>query len=485
MTTINRREFVKVTGVSAISMTLGSVAQAATSTNKNSRPNIIFIFTDQQSATMMSCTGNRWLKTPAMDYIAENGIRFERAYTTNPVCVPARIGMMTGRFPGDFSHAKGPVRTNRGGLSVTSVSEEVKQTTIAAFLKKAGYELAYGGKTHLPKALHPKTLGFNFLTRNERDELADSCARYIKQKHDKPYYLVASFINPHDICYMALRERFDFNNCGAKPGVRYQLEERRLIEAMKLPDGVGEKEFLNKHCPPLPRNFEPQTDEPEAVKALLSKECNGVFRKYAREKYRDNDWRLHRWAYCQLTEMVDRQIQVILDALKESGQEENTIVIFSSDHGDMDSSHRLEHKTALYEESANVPFTAMWKGHISAGRVDDTHLVSTGLDLLPTVCDFAGIKGVADPRGRSLRPLMEGKRVDWRKTLGVESQIGRMVVSEDKFKYIKYDIAGIEEQLLNLNDTPLEAAHVTSDPQYTDKLKQLKTAYQTEWFPGL
>ena len=68
---------------------------------------------------------------------------------------------------------------------------------------------------------------------------------------------------------------------------------------------------------------------------------------------------MHRWAYCRLTERVDKQVQAVLDAVKESGQEENTLILFSSDHGDMDGAHRLEHKSLLYEESANIPFLAM------------------------------------------------------------------------------------------------------------------------------
>jgi len=117
-----------------------------------------------------------------------------------------------------------------------------------------------------------------------------------------------------------------------------------------------------------------------------------------------------------------RILQLILDALKESGQEQNTLVIFSSDHGDMDSAHRMEHKTALYEESANVPFIAMWKGHIPACVVNSIELVSTGPDFLPTAAVYAGTPNAkADPRGRSLRPLFEGKKVDWRDTIGVES----------------------------------------------------------------
>lgn len=100
---------------------------------------------------------------------------------------------------------------------------------------------------------------------------------------------------------------------------------------------------------------------------------------------------------------------MLLDAIKNSGQEENTLIIFSSDHGDMSASHRMEHKSTLYEESANVPFMAMWKGHIPAGQINDVGLVSNGLDLLPTVCDYANIKGVSDTRDKSLRPIFEGK----------------------------------------------------------------------------
>ena len=204
----------------------------------------------------------------------------------------------------------------------------------------------------------------------------------------------------------------------------------------------------------------------------------------ARKSWSEKDWRLHRWAYHRLTEVVDRQIQELLDALKESGQEENTLVLFSSDHGDMSSAHRMEHKTFLYEESAGIPFMAMWKGQIPAGRVDDSHLVSNGLDLLPTVCDYAGIKGVADPRGKSLRPLLEGKPVEWRTTLGVESECGRMVVHENGCKYIKYDAAGEEEQLLDLTADPHETKHFTADAAYAARLDTLRNAFETEWFPG-
>ncbi len=442
---------------------------------KKDRPNIVYIFTDQQSATMMSCAGNRRLKTPAMDYIAARGIRFARAYTTNPVCVPARIGMMTGRFPGAFSCPQGQVRENGFGMRVPRISEAVEKTTVPALLAKAGYDLAYGGKVHLPKPLNPKQLGFRILTGNQRDGLGKACAAYIREKHDKPFYLVASFINPHDICYMALRH-MDFDHRGTPPKGRVPPP---LLEAMKLPAGVSEKEFLEKHCPPLPPNIEPQAGEPAAVRWLLNRRS---FRIRARKEYTDRDWRLHRWAYLRLTEMVDRQIRDILDALGDSGLEENTVVIFTSDHGDMDAAHRMEHKSTLYEEAANIPFLVMHPAAAPAGRVNTTHLVSNGLDLLPTLCDYAGAAGAADPRGRSLRPLIEGKPARWRETLGVESEIGRMVVAADGCKYARYDRDKDEEQLLDLTKDPRETRHFTAEKSHAGRLAALRKAF-AQWFP--
>ncbi len=445
------------------------------------RPNIIFIITDQQHAGMMSCAGNHWLKTPAMDYIAENGIRFTRAYTTNPVCTPARVSFMTGRFPSAFTDDKEKeVRENVGAAHIPKISDEVKNTTIAAFLKQAGYDLIYGGKEHLPKSLLPETLGFTGISNDERDDLAKAAARFIKSNHNNPYYMVVSFINPHDICYMAIRDfaTTDFDSLLLRKG---ETEISELDKALQKPPGFSEEEFFASWCPPLPPNFEPQTDEPKAINALITQR---QFRENARERYSEKDWRMHRYAYCRLTERVDGQIRQVLDALRQSGQENNTLVIFSSDHGDHDGAHRLEHKSTLYEEVTNIPLMAMWKGHIAAGQVDSMSLVSNGLDLLPTVCDYAGIKAVADPRGRSLRPLFEGRRHNWRETLGVESEVGRMVVHRDGYKYMVYDLAGKEVQLLDLNKDPYETTHFTNAPDHRSILKKLAETYDTEWFPG-
>jgi choline-sulfatase len=452
---------------------------SGTKENTVKQPNIIYIYTDQQSANMMSCADNDWLKTPAMDYIAENGIRFTRAYTTNPVCSPARVSLMTGRFPGYFTDDEGKeVRENSGSMKIPKVSEEVLNTTLAAYLKKADYKLYFGGKEHLPESLTAKALGFNDFSDDERDELASKAAEVIKGEHEKPYFMVVSLINPHDICYLALRQKATSEK-DAKILKNATIELTTLDRAMKIPEGISKEEFYRYSCPPLPPNYEPQENEPEAVKHLIDQR---PFRKNARENFTDDDWRHHRYAYHRLTEFLDKNIQTILDAVKERGEEENTLIIFSSDHGDMSGSHRMEHKSTLYEESANIPFMAMWKGHIPPGQVDNEHLVSNGLDLLPTVSDYAGIKGVSDSRGKSLRPLFEGKTINWRETLGVESEIGKMVVHKNGLKYIRYDAAGIEEQLLDLKEDPYETTHFTNDSKYKKRLEKLRKVYENEWF---
>ena len=495
----NRRQFLKTTalGTSALlttgclesNNTLSSVipAKAGTLTKQSKRPakkpNIIYIYTDQQSASMLSCAGNKYLKTPAMDYIAENGIRFTRAYTTNPVCSPARVSLMTGRFPGSFNDNNGnPARENTGAMRIGQISDEIKNTTIAAFLKKADYELIYGGKEHLPKELTPKALGFNDITNDQREKLAQKTANFIKSDHDKPYFMIVSLINPHDICYMAIRDfiEYDPDKRFVKSIRKGKIEIDTLDRALQMPEGVTEEEFYEKYCPPLPPNYEPQKDEPKAIDYLLDQ---WYFRRQARDRYTDKQWRRFRWAYCRLTEFVDNKVQTILDAIKQSGAEENTLIIFSSDHGENDSSHRLQHKTTFYEETANIPFMAMFRGQIAPGQVDNKNLISNGLDLLPTVCDYAGIKGKADPRGRSLRPLFEGKKTNWRDTLGVESEIGRMVVSKDKLKYIRYDAVEKEERLLDLKKDPHETKYFTNNPKYANKLKQLRNSLDNEWFP--
>ncbi len=426
-----------------------------------SRPNILFIMTDQQHAGMLSCAGNAHLRTPALDALAAAGTRFDRAYASNPVCVPSRFSLQTGRMPSAIG-----MGTNEVQLKVP---REMCAQSLGPLLRKAGYRCAYGGKDHTPTDLskHMLSEGYELLTRDDRDGLAKACADFIKGPHDRPFFLFASFINPHDICYMGIN---DFARSQGRPIMTNEasgLCERLLDEARTSGDLDA---FVRDHCPPLPDNFGIPDKEPESIDIDYTGKRS--FRRYAREQWSEQMWRLHRWLYCRLTELVDAQIGTVLEALKEAGLEENTLVVFTSDHGDMDAAHRLEHKSVLYEESVRIPFIVAWKGTLLAGRVDQEHLVSNGLDLLPTLCDYAGISPPADLPGRSIRLLLDGHPTgDWRDHVVTESRNGRMVRTAG-FKYCVYEHGQRREMLIDLKRDPGEMNNLAELPEYRDELNR-------------
>jgi len=259
-----------------------------------------------------------------------------------------------------------------------------------------------------------------------------------------------------------------------------KIEFATLNRALRRPDGISDEEFFRRHCPPLPANFEPQEDEPEAIRMILAQRD---FKQKAREQWSEERWRLHRWAYCRLTERVDAQIGRILDALRQAGKEEQTIIVFSSDHGDLDSAHRMEHKTALYEEPCRVPLIITQPGTTAAGTVNTDHLVSNGLDLVPTLCDYAGIEPPDDLEGVSLRPLVEGRAPgSWRSFVPVESEFGRMIVTA-RHKYMLYDEGAGREQLIDLSTDPGEMRNAANDPANEGVLQEHRRLFSAYFGP--
>ena len=451
-------------------MTFARSAWPRDNARETGRPNIVFIMTDQQSAQMMSCTGNKWLKTPAVDRLAASGIRFERAYACNPVCVPNRFSLQTGLMPS----AIGMTRNEDSPQS--KVTDAMISNCLGNLFKNAGYETVYGGKLHLPEKMNNlQVLGYRMLTNDSREKLADLCVEFIKGEHSRPFLLFASFINPHDICYMAIN---DFNRSNGGSAID-NIDSRTCEAVLETARKNGNVEaFVAEHCPPLPENHEIPRDEPECITAKYTQAR--PFREWARRNWTETQWRLHRWAYCRLTEMVDAEIGKLLDAVEQSGLQDNTLIVFTSDHGDLDSAHKLEHKCILYEEAVRIPFIMSYKNVIPKGRTDTTHFVSNGLDLLPTLCDYANIKAPQGLPGRSLRPLAEGKSVpNWRDHVIVESQNGRMVRT-DRYKYSLYDSGQNPEQLTDLKNDPGEMHNLANAPAHEATLKEHRRLLK-EW----
>lgn len=430
------------------------------------KPNILWIMTDQQSANMMSCCGNKDLHTPNMDYLAKQGIRFEHAYCANPVCLPSRFSLITGMYPGDIG-----LRSNEYKNEVKELPSVILENGLGRLLKKAGYEPVYGGKEHFPY-MNAKQLGFDYICSDEREQLAEVCAEYIN-KYDKkqPFAMVASFINPHDICLMAISDFAESSETG---------EEKLLLEyfkdamdsvhkAAQIPDGMHEDVFYECICPELPKNYQISKDEPEAI-AIMQKQRR--FKEQARKYYTKNQWRMHRYAYARLTEEVDRQIGKLVNALKTSGKWEDTVIIFTSDHGDMDASHKMEHKTALYQECCQVPLII--KGIEGEKENVSDFLTSNGLDIICTVLDYAGVRKPKYLSGISLKDIVEtGIVAHDRKGVVVESEFGIMVVDQ-QYKYVRYRVGARCEQFYDLTTNPGEQYNQIEEPCYLEKILEMK-----------
>ena len=447
---------------------IGRAKWTKTGPKKDSRPNILFIMTDQQSAHMMSCAGDKWLNTPALDTLAASGIRFERAYATNPVCMPSRLSLQTGRMPSAIG-----MKWNED----IPVPNAVIRQSLGELFHGAGYETVYAGKVHLPGTLKQvKMNGYrDLLARDGRQDLADACVEFLRGPHEGPFFLFASFINPHDICYLAINDALR-----GKGEMPVDNIDSRTCEAVA--DEGRKSGVCQESLPPLPANHAICESEPGAISTeYLLHAFKGVqFRRHAREEWTETEWRIFRYVYRKLTEMVDAKISQVLDAVCEAGLEEETLIVFTSDHGDMDGAHRLQHKSVLYEEAVRIPFIMSQQGVIPRGVVDDDHLVSNGLDLLPTLCDAANIKPPNGLNGHSLLPLARGEEnVRWRDYVVVESLHGRMLRT-DRFKYSIYASGSNREQLVHLNNDPGEMRNLADDEDYKETLHRHRQLLR-EW----
>lgn len=418
------------------------------------KPNILFILTDQHHANMLSSAGNPYLKTRALDAMANAGIRFTNAYVTNPVCVPSRISMATGRMAGRFGVFNNGMKASLSTQDVTS--------SMGNLIQSGGYDTFYGGKTHLTPELNPLKAGYDEFCKDQRDELPKVCLEFMSRKRDKPFFAVASFINPHDICFAYNARQPDRKGKALVDGL---YKEAQALPANQLP--------------PLPDNHAIPKLEPEAIEAEM-KTTAVTPAKLIRKDYNERDWRNYRWIYCRLTERVDAQIGQLLDGLKKHGLEENTLVIFTSDHGDMDASHRLASKNVFYENSVGVPFIMQYKGTIPSGVVDEHSLISNGLDVLPTLCDYAGVAIPKHFLGRTLRPLAEGLYENIRRPYVVaENNTGRMLRTA-RYKYCVYTKGDVRESLVDLDKDPGEMNNLARQEKYREVLNQHRKHLQ-QW----
>lgn len=428
-----------------------NAAADADSPSHQSRPNVVLIITDQQFGEALSCRmGTQYLRTPAMDSLAASGMFFTRAFAANPLCMPSRAAIFSGRYPHE--------------TRVTSNASKRPDTSncvcMGTYFRRSGYETAYFGKWHLcydPDKV--ETHGFEVCDQSKRDANVTAAAvEFISKKRDKPFLLVTSFLNPHNICEYARGQSLSNGPIGNPP----PLEQ----------------------CPPAPANLAPPLNEPDTMTTL--RKAYHANKLFPVGDFTVERWRRLRWGYYRLIEKVDGEIGKVIAALHRIGLEDNTLIVFTSDHGECAGAHGFNQKTVFYEESVRVPLIVSYKGKTSVGTTD--RLVNTGIDILPSLLDFASIDVPTKLPGRSLRLLALGEpATEWRDHIVIENNMsqagtvdgmtpqadGRMIRT-DHYKYCVYSRGIRRESLVDLQKDPGETRDLAGDPAHRKVLLEYR-----------
>jgi arylsulfatase A-like enzyme len=433
---MDRRSFLKMSGTAALFLSSHGVGMSVLPPLQRSNPNILLIITDQQHIDTIAAGGCRYLKTPTMDQLKNRGVSFKHSFSPNPVCSPARSAIFTGRT------------TTETGVCVNNKSIRSDIPNIGQwFSQKTNYETVYAGKWHVPGTHTFFIPGFRVLHTGigGQGNLGDTatsraCEAYLRNRtSSKPFLMVASFMQPHDICEW----------------LRLNTENPDQLRYPELADDL----------PPLPDNFDYDKHEPEYLKKLRKG------RDPVKGKWQKQQWRYYLWNYYRHIEMVDGEIGRVLQALKETGQDKNTLILLTSDHGEGLAHHQMVRKSSPYNESMKVPMVVSWPGHIREGMVDDKHMV-TGLGIMPTLCEYAGIKPPENMRGKSMKPLLERKSVKWHNYIVTEvpGNRGRMVHTE-RYKYITY-VDDSVDMLFDIKSDPGETKNLAADLNYASTVNE-------------
>lgn len=426
-------------------------------------PNIVLFITDQQTRATISAYGNDRTHTPHMDELAAGGVAFERSYCSSPLCSPGRASIVTGQMP------------HTAGVDVNDQPVRDGIANLGEVFSSAGYETVWAGKWNLPESFPPEPdaiPGFGNLRWQRRPypsieqilsgdfsqvgeqapyrdlgasmdaDITDAAVRYLAGAPREPFLLAVSLYNPHDICFWIIDRDHDM-----LPGVP--------------PDAL---------LPDLPDNFDAVANEPEFVRWMRNQKA--VIPDYGWNELgwtRDWDerhWRRYLYVYYRLVEMVDMQIGRVLGAVSDAGIQDSTLVALTSDHGEGVAAHRWATKQMLYEEPVTVPLVLRWPEVIPAARFDRTHLAS-GVDIVPTLCDYAGVAAPEGLAGESLRPVIDDPARLGRDFVVAELQPhpfrldlkGRMLRTR-RYKYLAFSAGADPEMLFDLDTDPLEKVNL-------------------------
>jgi len=453
-------------------------------------PNLLFIFTDEQRYDTMSAYGNHRIETPNLDRLASQSVVFERAYVTQSVCTPSRSSIMTGLYP----HSNGCIENN------IALPDEIP--CLPEIVAPGTYATAYHGKWHLGDEIFGQH-GFD-----EWRSIEDNYAQYYSKGRDRDArstyheWLVENGFEPRNGRTFGRGEAARLPEAFSKPAYLAQGASRYIREHQREPF-ILYVNYLEPHMPfygprddqydpaevALPPDFDARPGKDQPLKTRL-------FERFYFERghsglplQTEADWRRMIANYWGLCSLVDTHVGTILDTLTDCGLDEHTIVVYTSDHGDMMGSHHLLAKCVNYEEAVRVPLIIRLPGQQHAARVETP---VSQIDLLPTLLDLLGQPVPENLEGTSLRPCVEGHAeapprdvfLEWNgHNNGLGDVIGQVSIPEPLLEMAARDeiIAAItdpvrtiltpdrwklncsprgEHELYNLNDDPFETQNL-------------------------
>lgn len=448
----NRREFLKAAaGTTAGAVLSPRVVEAATSRKSRRKPNIVYVFSDEHRWQSMSLSEMPGMRTPNMAKLASRGMSFVNAISNYPVCSPHRAILMTGRWP------------YQQGVIDNKIRLRSTETTLGKVFRSTGYATGYIGKWHLG-GMRAEAFGFDHSliwsgTNNhwrsryhpkDRDVvkargynatlMTDQALGFISRNKDRPFCLVLSLNPPHS----------------------------------KFTDAPKPKQAL------YPSGSLPWRPNDMPIKKRGKKSPrSGAFRK---------DWAIYQGYHAHIS-AVDDELGRIMAKLDELGIADDTILVYSSDHGSMLGSHGVGSKRQPFEESIRVPFIIRWPRHVPAGARPENLFGS--IDIMPSICGLAGVGVPGSCVGDDFSPMMCG-----RKGPDPESQFIMHIAKENAsggvhhpaplFRGVRtgrYTYAAYPDKpwcLFDNREDPYQLANLMSDPGRSKVRKELR-AMVAEW----
>ncbi len=450
------------------------------------RPNILFIMSDDHAAHAISAYGSRVNQTPNMDRLAKAGMRFENCFAVNSICSPSRATILTGKY----SHLNGVPTFNRFDGS---------QPTVAKYLQAAGYYTGMIGKWHLgseptgfdkwavlpgqgvyfdPAFLEPQ--GRRVIKGYATDIITDLALDFIRNRpKDKPFFLMCHHKAPHRPWEPDEKHRAMFAGKHIPEPATLRDDYATRTDAIrecrqKVFDDLTRRDL--KLEPPAGLKAAARNEWLNVKPTEVETEVNGKPQKLTGDAL--NAWKYQRYLqdYLACIQSIDDNVGRLLDWLDQDGLGTNTVVIYTSDQGFFLGDHGLYDKRFMYEESIRMPFLIRWPGVIKPGTVQEAMAINP--DFASTFMDLAGLPAPADMQGRSLVPLLKGRRpADWRTSwyyryyhdpgehntrahYGVRTATHKLMYFWKKDQWEMYDLVKDPDELHNLYNDPAQKEQV-------------------------